>query len=214
MRHTILSSLTRSSGNNRFAYRAYRLHGAIVDGVDDKPKKASFCHPSKLLHEEQRDPSFQTFPYPHTTRMIIAIALLLLFHTTVVVNALLFQPAVVSKSSLTQQAVDIFGEKFPFNQAPRKKGILDKYVALGVPKMDIDGTRYDKVGQGTGKRMTDITEKQAANTFNQIASLYGEARAIEMVKTFPICLAFDQSQFEDSFAAWSGIYGVEETKDM
>jgi hypothetical protein len=146
--------------------------------------------------------------------MEIRCAILLLSSMIAVANALFLQQAVASKSGLTQQAVDIFGEKFPYNQAPRKKGILDKYVALGVPKTDIDGTRYDKVGKGTGKRMTDITEKQAANTFNQIASLYGEDRAIEMVKIFPICLAFDNSQFKDSFAAWSGIYGVEETKEM
>jgi hypothetical protein len=145
--------------------------------------------------------------------------LLLLLSISGVTNALLslFQQAAggVSKSTLTQQAVDIFGEKYPYNQAPRKRGILDKYVALGVPKIDIDGTRYDKVGTNNGsKRMTDITAKKAADTFNQIASLYGDQRAIEMVKIFPICLAFDKSQFKDSFVAWSGIYGVEETKEM
>lgn len=118
------------------------------------------------------------------------------------------------KSTLTQDAIDIFGSKFPFNQPPKRKTFLDKYVSLGVPQMDIDGTRYDKIGKGDGKRMTDITEKQAADTFNQIVSLYGEGRAIEMVKIFPICLAFNKSEFKNSFNAWSEIYGVEETKEM
>jgi hypothetical protein len=145
--------------------------------------------------------------------MKIVSSLLLLSSMAAVADAF-FQQATVKKSNLAQQAVDIFGEKFPYNQPPRKKGILDKYVGLGVPKTDIDGTRYDKIGKGTGKRLTDITEKQAADAFNQIASLYGGERAIEMVKIFPICLAFDKSQFKDSFTAWSGIYGEEETKDM
>ena len=132
------------------------------------------------------------------------------------VSQAFFQQAVPSakKSSLAQEAVDIFGSKYPFNQPPKEKGLLDQYVGFGVPKTDIDGTRYDKFGKGSGKRLTDISEKQAADAFNQIASLYGEERAIEMVKIFPICLAFDKSQFQNSFAAWSEIYGEEETKDM
>ncbi|KAG7348424.1 hypothetical protein IV203_017129 [Nitzschia inconspicua] len=143
-----------------------------------------------------------------------AVAFLLLSLSMAAVANAFFQQATASKSKLTQQAVDIFGEKFPYNQPPRKKWILDQYVSLGVPKTDIDGTRYDKVGKGNGKRLTDITEKQAADAFNQIASLYGGERAIEMVKIFPICLAFDKTQFKDSFAAWSGIFGEEETKEM
>lgn len=145
--------------------------------------------------------------------MKVASSFLLLSNLVVMANAF-FQQAAVTKSNLAQQAVDIYGEKFPYNQAPRKKGILDKYVALGVPQVDIDGTRYDKIGKGTGKRMTDITQKQAADAFNQMASLYGEERAIEMVKIFPICLAFDKSQFKDSFGAWSDVFGEEETKEM
>jgi hypothetical protein len=120
----------------------------------------------------------------------------------------------VKKSPLAQEAVDIFGQRYPFNQAPKEKSFLSKYAKLGVPEVDIDGTRYEKVGKGSGKRMTDISEKQAAETFNQLAAIYGGDRAIEMVKIFPICLAFDKKQFKGSFDAWSEVFGVEETKDM
>jgi hypothetical protein len=118
------------------------------------------------------------------------------------------------KSSLTQEAVDIFGAKYPFNQTPVKKSTLSKLAGLGVPKVDIDGTRYDKFGKGSGKRLTDISEKQAADTFNEIARLYGGERAIQMVKIFPICLAFDKKQFAGSFSEWCTIFGVEETQEM
>jgi hypothetical protein len=119
------------------------------------------------------------------------------------------------KSSLTQEAIDIFGDKYPFNQAPTEKSVLSKFAGFGVPKVDIDGTRYDKFGkEGSSKRLTDITEKQAADSFNELARLYGEERAIQMVKISPICLAFDRAQFAGSFTEWSTIFGEEETQEM
>ena len=119
------------------------------------------------------------------------------------------------KSSLTQDAIDIYGTKYPFNQAPKEKSVLSKYAGFGVPKVDIDGTKYDKFGkEGSSKRLTDITEKQASDSFNELARLYGEERAIQMVKISPICLAFDKAQFAGSFTEWSSIFGEEETQEM
>ena len=120
----------------------------------------------------------------------------------------------MKKSNFAQEAVDVYGQQYPFGQAPKEKSILSKYAKFGVPEVDIDGTRYDKVGKGTGKRMTDITEKQAADTFNQLASVYGGERALEMVKIFPVCLTFNKEQFKGSFDAWTDVFGEEETKEM
>jgi hypothetical protein len=144
--------------------------------------------------------------------MKIVCSLLLLSSIAVPANG--FSPGKAKASSLTQEAVDIFGSKYPYNRQPKEKTIFDSYVSLGVPKTDIDGTRYDKVGKGTGKRLTDITEKQAADSFNEIASIYGAERAIQMVKIFPICLTFDKSQFKNSFEEWRQTFGDEETKEM
>lgn len=118
------------------------------------------------------------------------------------------------KSPLAQKAVEVYGDKYPFNQAPKKKSFLDQYTSLGVPAVDVDGTKYRTAGKGTGIRLTDISEERAADTFNELAKSYGDDRALQMVKTFPICLAFDKKQFAGTYKEWSGIFGEEETKDM
>ncbi|KAL3923398.1 MAG: hypothetical protein SGILL_001679 [Bacillariaceae sp.] len=124
-----------------------------------------------------------------------------------------FQKTATTKTpSLTQEAVDIFGNLYPYGQAPREKTALSKLSGIGVPKVDIDGTRYDK--PRTGKRLTDISEKEAADSFNTLASIYGAERALDMVKIFPICLTFNKSEFKGSFEAWTEVFGEEETKEM
>jgi len=47
-----------------------------------------------------------------------------------------------------------------------------------------------------------------------MAAVYGEERAIEMVKINPFYLTFDPKAFASTFAIWSDIFGEEETKDM
>mmetsp|Transcript_8031 Transcript_8031/g.12294 ORF Transcript_8031/g.12294 Transcript_8031/m.12294 type:complete len:219 (-) Transcript_8031:70-726(-) len=117
-------------------------------------------------------------------------------------------------SPLAQEAVDIYGAKFGYGRAPIKENAFDSISKLGVPKTDIDGTRLTKRTENAGKRITDSTEKQVAATFNGLAAVYGEERAIEMVKIFPICMSFDSKAFAATFAIWKDIYGEDETKDM
>mmetsp|Transcript_16637 Transcript_16637/g.45772 ORF Transcript_16637/g.45772 Transcript_16637/m.45772 type:complete len:225 (-) Transcript_16637:393-1067(-) len=117
-------------------------------------------------------------------------------------------------SPFAQEAIDIYGAKYSYDRAPRQDSFFDSISRVGVPTTDIDGTKVLKQTENSGKRITDRTEKDVAATFNAIASIYGEERAIEMVKIFPICLSFDPDAFSGTFDIWSEIFGEEETQDM
>lgn len=117
-------------------------------------------------------------------------------------------------SAITQEAVKIYGDRFAYGRAPRTENVLDTISKIGVPKTDIDGTRVLKKTATPGKRITDKSEAEVAKTFNGLSAVYGEERAIEMVKLFPVCMSFDPNAFAATFAIWKDIFGEEETKDM
>ena len=121
----------------------------------------------------------------------------------------------VKISPFAQEAVEIFGDNYgSYNRAPYKENALDSLSKIGVPKTDIDGTKILKKRENPGRRITDLSEKEVAATFNGLANVYGEERAIAMVKIFPICMSFNPKAFAASFAIWSEIFGEEKTLDM
>jgi len=120
-------------------------------------------------------------------------------------------------SPITQEAVDIWGAKYNYDQAPRRtKNFLDDIAKFGVPKNDpFDGTPiYKSSPDEAGFRFTDLTEIEIINNFSALAAVYGEERSIEMVKIFPLSLSFDSKIFSETFEVWSEIYGKEEAMDM
>lgn len=126
-----------------------------------------------------------------------------------------FQNAKVSSapSPLAKEAAEIFSQKYQFG---RDVKTVNPFGRLGMPDRDIDGYQYKKTPPKEGERrsLADITEKQAMDTFNGMAKIYGEDRAIEMVKIFPLALAFDTKKMTECFKIWSDVFGEEETKDM
>lgn len=64
------------------------------------------------------------------------------------------------------------------------------------------------------KRLTDISEQQARATFSELVKLYGDDRALDMVKAMPICLSFKKDRFAPCLAAWGEIFGLEQAQDM
>jgi len=117
-------------------------------------------------------------------------------------------------SVFTQQAVEIYGDKYSYGRAPRTENVFDTISKIGVPTTDIDGTKILKKRENPGRRITDVSEQEVASTFNGLAAVYGEERAIEMVKLFPVCMTFDSKAFAATFAIWKDIFGEEETKNM
>ena len=116
----------------------------------------------------------------------------------------------IQSSPLAEEAIAVFGQKFPFGREPPKSiGLGD----FGMPTTDIDGTRV-KSKNPSNKRMTDITPEEAQKSFNELARLYGEERALGMVKAQPICLAFDSSNFQATRDAWTEVFGLEATQEM
>lgn len=113
-----------------------------------------------------------------------------------------------------EKALSIYDKNFPFDRVPAATNkFTDAYIKWGVPQRDIDGT---KVFQSTAprKRATDISRADAVASFNELAKVYGDDRALQMVKILPLCLAFDRQEFKESFQEWADIFGSEKTKDM
>jgi hypothetical protein len=117
-------------------------------------------------------------------------------------------------SPLAQEAVEIYGQKFSYGKAPREDNVLDSVSRFGVPKTDIDGSKILSGKGEKGRRITDMKKQKVAATFNGLAAVYGEERAIEMVKISPFVLTFDPNFFAPTFAIWSEIFGEEAALDM
>mmetsp|Transcript_5893 Transcript_5893/g.13985 ORF Transcript_5893/g.13985 Transcript_5893/m.13985 type:complete len:222 (+) Transcript_5893:170-835(+) len=117
-------------------------------------------------------------------------------------------------SSLATEAVEVYNQKYPFNRERGNKP--NPLGTLGVPKNDFDGTVLvrDKSTGPVRKSLADITEKQAISNFNALATVYGEDRALGMVKTEALSLAFDSSDYAETFSIWAEKFGEEETKEM
>lgn len=119
-------------------------------------------------------------------------------------------------SPLAKEAVEIFGAKYPYDRGPLKSNIFNDIAKFGVPNTDIDGTVViSKSAKNTAsRRITDLSQSDVVKNFSALASVYGEERSIDMVKTFPICLTFDTKQFSKTFAVWSEIYGADAAMGM
>lgn len=105
--------------------------------------------------------------------------------------------------TVADNAIQIFNKTYPFNRPPVQSSA---FVRFGMPVADFDGTILQKQKNGggnTGKRLTDITPKQARETFNEIAKLYGNDNAFDMVKSLPIILSFNKKEFNPSLKAMS-----------
>eukprot|EP00980_Cylindrotheca_fusiformis_P002972 scaffold688_cov105-Cylindrotheca_fusiformis.AAC.1 len=118
-------------------------------------------------------------------------------------------------SPLAKEAAEIFNKKYPFDRDVATSA--NPLGSLGVPDKDFDGTELKKspAQRTEGRRsLADISEEEAIFNFNTIAGIYGEDRAIEMVKVSPLCLAFDSKVLGEVFNIWAEKFGEEETKDM
>jgi hypothetical protein len=112
-------------------------------------------------------------------------------------------------SPLTQQALDVYNQRFPFEG--ESKPVTNVMGDFGMPNQDFSGKPKAK---SSGKRFGEIPREKAEASYNELAALYGDARALEMVKALPICLAFDQDNFAPQLAAWKEIFGEEPSLDM
>lgn len=118
-----------------------------------------------------------------------------------------------STSPLAKEAAEIYNKRYPFN---RERGTNPNPLGtIGVPKKDFDGTVLVNDKSPNARRsLADITEAEAITNFNTLAGVYGEERALGMVKIEPLALAFDSSCYAETFSIWAEKFGEEETKEM
>jgi hypothetical protein len=95
-------------------------------------------------------------------------------------------------SAATDEAVDVFAEKYPFDRPP---------------------SEGDKKGE-TVKRFTDMSEKQVRSSFDALANVYGDAPALDMVKAMPVVLTFNSENFAPALKGFANTFGEDESKAM
>ena len=110
-------------------------------------------------------------------------------------------------SPLAEEGAMIFIKKYPFRKEIKTVNPLGN---IGMPDRDLDGTQYKKTAPKAGERrsLADISEEKAKTTFSGIAKIYGEDEALEMVKIFPLALAFDDKKMTEVFGIWSEVFGA------
>ena len=116
-----------------------------------------------------------------------------------------------ASEAVVQEALDIYEAKFKVSE--NKKAFKPFFTQWGVPETDIDGSQVKK-DTGSKKRLVDADVKTQRAAFNEIAKIYGEEAALQMVKDLPYCLAFKRSNFAGNFAVYEEVFGKEEAKAM
>lgn len=119
--------------------------------------------------------------------------------------------ASTSKSSpLCDEAVEIYTDKFLSRKEGRKKFFFENW---GVPSSAYSAYRGPE-SERTNDTIFDREAKDLADTFNVLASLYGDEEALDMVKIQPGVLSFNQNNFGPALDAFGEKFGYEESKEM
>jgi hypothetical protein len=71
-----------------------------------------------------------------------------------------------------------------------------------------------KDGKVRGPTFSDRDEKYLKSGFKELAKVYGEANALQMVKDLPIVLAFNRKNFGPSLKEFVKTFGDEEARGM
>ena len=64
------------------------------------------------------------------------------------------------------------------------------------------------------KFKSDAEKKERSQTFNEIARLYGDDAALEMVKILPVTLQFKRDNFAGCLDSWEEQFGLEKAQAM
>jgi hypothetical protein len=91
-------------------------------------------------------------------------------------------------SAASEEALSVFAQKYPFNR-PVEEG-------------------------KTVKRFTDMSEPQVRSSFEDLAKVYGEEPALDMVKAMPVVLTFNSKNFAPALKGFADTFGEEESKAM
>ena len=91
-------------------------------------------------------------------------------------------------------------------QSPLVEEALREYKFTFRPDNELPGTK--------GRPIFSTSERQAKETFNELARLYGDEEALDMVKIQPMVLCFQSKNFEPCLDAWTEQFGLDAAKAM
>lgn len=116
-------------------------------------------------------------------------------------------------SPLADEAVGIYTDKL-LNRGGRSKFFFEEW---GVPA-GARSTPYAGAPQPNAKAETDTIfardAKDLTDTFNALASIYGDEEALAMVKIQPNVLSFTRTNFAPALEAFGEKFGYDESKEM
>lgn len=119
----------------------------------------------------------------------------------------------VSVSDATvEEALAVYEKKFQLADGKRKP-FKPFFTQWGIPEKDIDGSKVKKE-YANQKRMVDQSVDTQKANFLEIARIYGEDEALQMVKDLPYVLAFKKSNFAENYKVYEEIFGEEPAKAM
>jgi hypothetical protein len=115
-------------------------------------------------------------------------------------------PAKKKSSPFADEAVSIYTSKFSRTTAAQTKFF---WVSWGMP----DSFQKPE-GLSSTPTIFAREESELVNTFDAIASLYGDEMALKMVKIQPGVLAFNRDNFRPSLDAFVEKFGANEAREM
>mmetsp|Transcript_7593 Transcript_7593/g.9931 ORF Transcript_7593/g.9931 Transcript_7593/m.9931 type:complete len:216 (-) Transcript_7593:97-744(-) len=109
------------------------------------------------------------------------------------------------------EAVGVYLNKYPKKTDRSRSSNAD----WGMPTQDLDKAKY-KVAKDKqmGKVFSDVDESNLKATYQELAKVYGEDVAFQMVKDQPLILAASRANFQPSLEAFIVNFGDEEARAM
>lgn len=150
-----------------------------------------------MMHLHRQSLSSSTRTMGFLPRILPVVALLLTFS-----NAFQVSP-MIQRKTVVKTSTRLFAFKKTASSSPMAEEALASFPFKFLPE------------NSNKKRVfTEITRSQAIKAYSEISNLYGDDRALRMVKIQPTVLCFDSKKFQPSFQVWSDIFGEEGAQAM
>ena len=144
---------------------------------------------------------------------IRTLSIMMMIMMNVATTAFVVKSSTTWKTTSSASALSLFNKKSSFkasssssSSSPLVEQALNKYPFVFRPAGEA------RNAAGRPKIATSETEARAA--FNELARLYGDQQALDMVSIQPLILCFPSNDFGPCLTAWSEKFGEEQAKAM
>ena len=121
---------------------------------------------------------------------------------------------VTSPVAKTRAAASLAAFRFGGGGAKKSSAKMSPFAEEALASYPLKFRPEDEAKDAPGRPKICTTKSQALKTFNEMARLYGDERALKMVKILPQTLTFNSANFEACLNSWTEQFELEPAQKM